>query len=168
MSWNRIRIYLDYTGLSLKLTSPMGHVLGSQTSQKGYPLSKRIEVVGAVFVQDGKILACKRGETMSLPGYWEFPGGKIEEGESPEQALRRELDEELNCRATVGDHLDTTAHEYDFGTVVLSTYICELGETDPILAEHEEMRWLTPSELRSVEWAPADLPAVALLESGLL
>ncbi len=144
----------------------MAPVIWSSTAQKGCSLAKRIEVVGAVFIREGKILACKRSESMSLPGFWEFPGGKIEKGETPEQALRRELDEELNCEANVGDHLVTTEHTYEFGTVVLSTYLCDLGTTEPTLEEHEEMRWLAPSELRSVDWAPADIPAVKLLEAG--
>jgi len=126
-------------------------------------VKKRIEVVGAVLMDDGKILAAQRGEDMALAGYWEFPGGKIESGEQPEEALRRELAEELLCDAEVGEFLDTTEHEYDFGIVVLTTYFATFNGQAPTLTEHSEIRWLEPDELKSVEWAPADVPAVEKL-----
>ena len=107
------------------------------------------------------------GPEMSLPGYWEFPGGKIEQGETPEASLARELKEELLCDATVGEHLTTTEHEYDFGIVVLSTYFCTLNDAEPQLTEHAEIRWVAPHELESLEWAPADIPAVKLLVEQL-
>lgn len=140
--------------------------LDSNYAVKGIRLSKRIEVVGAVFVREGKILACKRSESMSLTGYWEFPGGKIKPDESPEKALRRELLEELRCDAKVGKHLETTEYDYDFGTVVLSTYFCSLQGTKPVLTEHAEMRWLAVDELETVQWAPADVPAVQRLKGS--
>ncbi len=126
-------------------------------------MAKRIEVVGAVFIRDGKVLAAKRGPDKALPGMWEFPGGKIEPGENPADALRRELAEELRVDVEVGDYLTTTDYEYDFGTVSLATYYVELTSSDPVLTEHVEIRWLSKSELFDVEWAPADIPAVELL-----
>lgn len=123
-------------------------------------MSKRIDVVGAVIVRDGKVLAVQRGPDKALPGMWEFPGGKIEANETAEEALARELSEELLCDATVGDFITTTAYDYSFGTVVLSTYFCTLGSQEPTLTEHEKLAWLPPSELESVDWAPADIPAV--------
>lgn len=124
------------------------------------PLRKRINVVGAVLERDGLILAAQRSNTMSLPGMWEFPGGKIEAGESPEQALRRELSEELHCLAEVGAHVETTEHDYDFGTVILSTYYCTLTEGEPELTEHSAIAWVATSDLMNYNWAPADIPAV--------
>jgi len=97
---------------------------------------------------------------MSLPGMWEFPGGKIEPGESPQEALCRELEEELKCVVDVGDHVQTTAHEYDFAIVNLSTYFCSLVTGAPELTEHSEVRWLPADELMTLDWAPADIPAV--------
>lgn len=97
---------------------------------------------------------------MSLPGMWEFPGGKIEPDESPEQALRRELDEELQCEVDIGEHVATTEHEYDFGIVILTTFYCSLLNGEPRLTEHAEIRWVQTKELDQLEWAPADIPAV--------
>lgn len=102
---------------------------------------------------------------MSLAGLWEFPGGKIEPGESPEEALAREILEELDCTIQVGEYLTTTDYEYDFGLVSLSTYRCALSSGSPKISEHSESRWLSPSELNTVEWAPADVPAVLLLSA---
>ena len=126
-------------------------------------MAKRIEVVGAVFIRDGKVLAAKRGPDKALPGMWEFPGGKIEPGESAAEALRRELAEELKVDVEIRNYLTTTEYEYDFGIVSLATYYVELTSSDPVLTEHVEIRWLRKSELFDVDWAPADIPAVELL-----
>lgn len=123
-------------------------------------MKKRINVVGAVLTEGTKILAAQRGPRMSLPGLWEFPGGKIESGETPEEALKRELDEELHIMAEIGDKVETTEHEYDFGIVILTTYYAKLVEGTPELTEHSEVRWIEGADLHSVEWAPADIPAV--------
>lgn len=126
----------------------------------GAAVKKRINVVGAVLTEGTKVLAAQRGPNMALAGMWEFPGGKIEEGETPQEALRRELQEELHCTAEIGEKVETTEHEYDFGIVVLTTYYAKLVEGTPELTEHSEIRWIEGHELHSVEWAPADVPAV--------
>ncbi len=130
-------------------------------------MKKQIAVVGAVIVKDGLVLCAQRGEAGALPGMWEFPGGKIESDETPQQALRREIEEELDCTIEVGDKITTTSHEYDFGVVTLTTYYATLVAGQPSTSEHAELRWLTPSELPTLEWAPADIPAVDLISSGL-
>lgn len=116
-----------------------------------------------MFVKDGRILAARRSEHMSLPGLWEFPGGKIEPGETAEAALLREISEEFNCEIEVKNYLTTTDYDYPFGVVSLTTFFVDLKGTDPEITEHSEIRWLLPTELFEVEWAPADVPAVQLL-----
>jgi 8-oxo-dGTP diphosphatase len=95
---------------------------------------------------------------------WEFPGGKIEPGESPREALEREIVEELHCRVEVGETITGTTYEYEFGIVTLTTFYCELVEGEPEVSEHQAVLWLQPAELRSLEWAPADIPAVDLIQ----
>lgn len=124
---------------------------------------KRIEVVGAVLVHDGRVFAAKRGPGKSMAGYWEFPGGKVEAAETPEKALARELREELKVDVTVGEFIVTATHEAGTAVIELSTYLCTIIEGVPVLTEHEEFRWLPVSELSDVEWAPADIPTVELL-----
>ena len=123
-------------------------------------MTAQIEVVGAVLVRDGTVLAAQRGPSMALAGHWEFPGGKIEAGESPQEALVRELREELLCTATIGEHVETTSYQYDFGVVTLTTYFATLTAGEPRATEHSELRWIPAADLHSVEWAPADIPAV--------
>ena len=104
---------------------------------------------------------------MSLTGYWEFPGGKVERGEDPRSALRREIHEELGCTIAVGEHIETTPHEYSFGTVLLRSFWASIEDGEPTASEHSELRWCTLKELDSLRWAPADLPAVERVRAML-
>lgn len=125
---------------------------------------KDIEVVGAILVRDQKILCAQRGGEKSLAYLWEFPGGKIEAGETPQVALKRELMEELKIEVSIADDIfDQSSFEYDFGRVHLTTILCQLKGSEPILTEHVAIKWVAPSELPLLDWAPADLPAVAKL-----
>lgn len=126
-----------------------------------------IEVVGAVIVRDGLVLCVQRGPSGSLPNLWEFPGGKIEPGETAEQALEREILEELQCWVAVKDKVTTTSHEYDFAIVNLTTFYCELVEGVPHLVEHADLAWRRPEALHELDWAPADIPAVDLIHARL-
>jgi 8-oxo-dGTP diphosphatase len=132
------------------------------------PRRKVIHVVGAVIVREGLVLCARRGMGGALGGLWEFPGGKIEPDESARDALLREITEELECEVAIGDEVTTTTHPYDFGDVVLTTFWCELSVGEPNLTEHSEVRWLPPADLDSLDWAPADIPAVRIIqEAGL-
>lgn len=126
-------------------------------------MRKQINVVGAVIVRDGAVLCAQRGSGGSLPGLWEFPGGKIEPGETARAALEREIVEELECVVKVGERLTTTTYAYDFGDVTLTTFWCEMVSGAPRLTEHANVIWLAPSELEKLEWAPADIPAVRII-----
>ena len=123
-------------------------------------MKKHIHVVGAVIVNENKILCAQRGPGKSLPYLWEFPGGKIEESETPQAALKREIEEEMNCNIEVGEQVEHTVYEYDFGIVHLTTFYCVIKEGIPILTEHTKIQWVEPRELESLEWAPADVLAV--------
>lgn len=121
---------------------------------------REIAVVGAVVLRDGEVLCVQRGPHGSLAGMWEFPGGKIEAGESAREALEREIDEELLCEVEVGAEVVTTRHEYDFAIIILTTFFCKLKNGTPRLTEHSAEKWLKPDQLGSLVWAPADVPAV--------
>ncbi|AYU54409.1 (deoxy)nucleoside triphosphate pyrophosphohydrolase [Staphylococcus debuckii] len=126
-------------------------------------MKKLIEVVGAVIYDHDKILCAQRSKQMSLPLLWEFPGGKIEQGESDVEALKREIREEMKCDLEVGEKITTTTHEYDFAIIQLTTYQCKLQAQMPTLTEHSQIQWLSVEDLHQLEWAPADVPTVDLL-----
>lgn len=127
-------------------------------------MKKEIWVVGAIIIKDGKILCCQRGEGRALSNLWEFPGGKIEKNETKKMALERELKEELKISVEITENeYDFCRYEYDFGYVNLTTFICHLQSGQPVLTEHLQYRWLNPSQLDQLEWAPADVPTVKKL-----
>ena len=128
-----------------------------------YMSKKIINVVAAAIEKDGKIFCAQRPEGKSLGGYWEFPGGKLEEGESPEEALIREIHEELNSQIEIISFVNEASYDYDFGTVVMKTFHARLVSGNLDLLEHQDSAWLEPNRLKTLNWAPVDRPAVELL-----
>lgn len=130
-------------------------------------MKKYIRVVGAVIVNEqDEILCAQRPEGKSLPLMWEFPGGKVEVGEAPRAALKRELMEEMECTIKVGDKITTTVHDYDFGTVELTTYYASHLAGEIKLLEHADVKWLSRENIDALNWAPADIPAIELIRNG--
>ena len=122
-----------------------------------------IHVACAIIKNDGLILATQRSATMSLPLKWEFPGGKLEAGESPEQCLQRELQEELAIFVRIGQGLKPITHRYSTFVVTLYPFECDNLQGSMILHEHSAACWLAPDELPTLDWAEADLPIITLL-----
>tara|TARA_R110002110_G_scaffold415748_1_gene654844 strand:+ start:79065 stop:80048 length:984 start_codon:yes stop_codon:yes gene_type:complete len=124
-----------------------------------------IEVTAAIIVKDGKVLAARRGPGKHLEGYWEFPGGKLEENESPESCLERELKEEFNIASTVGGYIGESVYDYGEKVVRLLGYEVQHTGGEFELVDHEELRWLKIDQLTDVTWAPADIPLVEQYEA---
>ena len=120
---------------------------------------KEIKVVAAIIVKDGRLFATQRGDG-DYKDWWEFPGGKIEPGETPEQALKREIKEELDTEINVGDHLITVEYDYPKFHMTMGCYLCSVVSGKLTLLEHEAARWLGPDELESVKWLPSDIEVV--------
>ena len=116
---------------------------------------KRIEVVAAIIRKEGRIFATQRGYG-EWKDWWEFPGGKMEPGETPEEALKREIREELSTEICVDELLCTVEYDYPKFALTLHCYLCSLVTEALHLNEHEAARWLANDELDSVKWLPAD------------
>jgi 8-oxo-dGTP diphosphatase len=126
-------------------------------------------VVAGLIVQDGKLLVCQRTRHQTMPLKWEFPGGKIEEGEQPRDALRRELDEELGIQATIGDELARIQHEYPNGGMVeLRFYIVREYKGELENRIFKDVRWAEPGDLPKFDFLEADLTLVNDLAAGKL
>lgn len=127
---------------------------------------KTINVVAAIIVKDGKVFATQRGYG-DYKDWWEFPGGKIEQGESDEDALRREIREELRAEIAVGELFCTVEYDYPKFHMIMSCYLCELISEDVQLVEHEAAKWLDKDSLSSVKWLPSDIEIVEKLKEEL-
>jgi len=127
------------------------------------------QVVAAVIAQNGKLLVCQRTRHQTMPLKWEFPGGKIEEGEQPRDALRRELDEELGIRATIGDEIARLRHTYPNGAMVELRFFL-VREYDGEIENRifRDMQWSAPKDLPSYDFLEADASLVKDLAAGRL
>ena len=123
-------------------------------------MNQQITVAAAIIVRGGRIFCAKRSGKKANPHKWEFPGGKVERGETPEMALIREIKEELHTEIRIIGHYKTVVHPYDAYTVQLTTYWCEIVSGTIELIDHVEARFLEVSDLAKLDWAPADRPIV--------
>lgn len=127
---------------------------------------KTITVVAAIIIEEDKVFATQRGYG-EFKGKWEFPGGKVEEGESLEEALVREIQEELATKIQVGEIFDTVEYDYPNFHLNMTCFISRIKSGDLVLKEHKDAKWLTKETLDSVEWLPADLGLVKKIKEHL-
>ena len=123
---------------------------------------KSINVVAAIIIRNGRLFATQRGYG-EWKDWWEFPGGKVETGENPCEALRREIREELDTEISVGEMLATVEYDYPKFHLSMQCYLCSVVSGDLSLQEHEDARWLTADDLYSVKWLPADLDILPMI-----
>lgn len=118
------------------------------------------KVTAALLIKDGLILIARRNANDRLANKWEFPGGKVEEGETPEECLRREMREEFDIEVDVGDFFTESIYHYEHGSIMLLAYFTswKSGEISP--AVHDDISWVTPEQLGNYDFAPADIPIV--------
>lgn len=122
--------------------------------------NKHIHVTCAIIERDGRVLATQRSATMSMPLKWEFPGGKVDAGESLEECLCRELNEELGVHVNIGRSLPPTTYQYPSFAITLHPFICSIESGELTLHEHAALSWLPPHDLHALDWAEADIPIV--------
>ncbi|WP_026664816.1 (deoxy)nucleoside triphosphate pyrophosphohydrolase [Butyrivibrio sp. FC2001] len=127
---------------------------------------KTVKVVAAVIYKEGKVYATQRGYGEFKDG-WEFPGGKIEEGETPEQALVREIKEELNTDITVGRFIGDVEYDYPKFHLDMQCFLCEIKAGTLELKEHEAAKWLSADEVYSVDWLPADIIVIPRIREAI-
>lgn len=127
---------------------------------------KQIEVVAAIIQKDNQIFATQRGYG-EFKGGWEFPGGKIEPGETPQQALIREIQEELDTTIYVHDLIETIEYDYPNFHLTMHCYWCTIKEGNLTLKEHEAAKWLTKETIHTVNWLPADLGLIDTIKAAL-
>lgn len=123
-----------------------------------------IEVSCAIIIEKGRVLATRRSVTMPHPLKWEFPGGKLKQGESPQESIVREIAEELGIKVIPERLLDPVHHHYELQSVKLIPLVCRIGKGEISLAEHQEYRWIAPDKLDEMDWLDADLEVVEMVK----
>jgi 8-oxo-dGTP diphosphatase len=118
------------------------------------------EVTAAIIINDNKFLICQRSKTDKLSGKWEFPGGKIEPGETPEECLKREIKEELNIEIEVHEKFGETIYEYPAGAIKLMAFYADWNGGEIELNVHDSFEWVSKERIREFDFAPADVPFV--------
>ncbi|WP_162055982.1 (deoxy)nucleoside triphosphate pyrophosphohydrolase [Pontibacter pamirensis] len=119
-----------------------------------------IEVTAGIIERNGKILIARRKAGKHLEGFWEFPGGKVEENESPKECLRRELYEEFSIRADIMDFIGESVYDYPGKTIKLEAYLVRIIEGVFQLKDHDKIEWVKPEDLKEYNMAPADIPLI--------
>jgi 8-oxo-dGTP diphosphatase len=125
-------------------------------------------VCGVIGDGEGRVLACLRPAGKHLGGLWEFPGGKVEDGESPQSALERELREELGIEVELLEPLEPVVWQYERGTIRLIPWRCRVLQGEPQPIEHERLKWCAPGDFGELEWAAADVPVLEQLQARRL
>ena len=126
--------------------------------------SSSLRVVCGLIFNGGRVLATRRDPSRGFPLYWEFPGGKLEDGESSEEAIHRELEEELSLKVSITAALEPVHYHDADHNICLIPFTCHPDQTHgPIPRDHVEIRWITPNEGQQLTWAPADIPLVEQL-----
>jgi len=126
------------------------------------------EVIAAIIINNGKVLIARRAEDQKLAGKWEFPGGKIESGETPEECLVREIKEELGVDIKVDTFFAENTYQYDTETIKLLAYKARWVDGEYKLAVHNQIKWVKPYELENYDFAPADVPFIEKLKEELI
>lgn len=128
-------------------------------------MNKIYEVTAAIIQNGHKILIARRAPNKHLSGFWEFPGGKIEKGETPEICLKRELEEELGIVVNIGKFFMENKHNYEGQIILLKAYFCELISGKIILSDHDQIEWVEKTEFYNYKFAPADIPLIKALNA---
>ena len=123
-------------------------------------MKRHLHVACAIIEREGNVLAAQRSAIMTLPLKWEFPGGKIESGETPEDCLHRELKEELGVTVCIGATLSPATHSYPDFTVTLYPFTCRLTGNSITMYEHHALQWIEPHKMPGLDWAAADIPVI--------
>jgi len=125
-----------------------------------------IEVTAAIIVKGNKVMIARRAHGKHLAGYWEFPGGKIEQGETPESCLTRELKEEFDIEASIENYIGESIFEYPDKTIRLKAFSCKIISGEIKLNDHDKIEWINIEQLTNYKLAPADIPLIELYDKA--